>query len=232
MASSLDLQEQEQLDALKAFWRQYGNLITLALALGFAVVAGINGWTYWQKRQAEGAAARFDQLERAVQGGDALRAQAIFDDIRGNYGKTIYAANAGLLTAKLQVQKSQFDEALKSLAWVAESGGDREVQAMARLHAAAILMDKKQYPEALAQVDAAGKFDGNMGALVADRRGDVLMLSGKPEEARAAYQSAYAGLDVKLDYRQLIEAKLAAMGVAPKAVEAVTAASGASGAAR
>ncbi len=71
MASSLDLQEQEQLDSLKAFWRQYGNLITLALALGFAVVAGINGWNLWQRKQAENAAARVDQLEAAVQAGDA-----------------------------------------------------------------------------------------------------------------------------------------------------------------
>ena len=121
MASSLDLHEQEQLDSLKAFWRQYGNLITFALALGFAVVAGINGWNLWQGKQAENAAARVDQLEAAVQAGDATRAQAIFDDIRNNFARTSYAAQAGLSTAKLQVQKALPDDALKSLAWVADN---------------------------------------------------------------------------------------------------------------
>ncbi len=218
MASSLDLQEQEQLDSLKAFWRQYGNLITLALALGFAVVAGINGWNLWQRKQAENAAARVDQLEAAVQAGDAVRAQAIFDDIRSNFARTTYAAHAGLSTAKLQVQKAMPDEALKSLAWVADNATDPEIKILARLHAAGVLMDKKQYPEALAQLDAAGKAEGTMAALIGDRRGDVLSLSGKADDARVAYQAAHAAMDAKLEYRQILEAKLAAMGSSPKAV--------------
>ena len=228
MASSLDLQEQEQLDALKAFWRQYGNLITLALALAFAVVAGINGWNLWQRKQADNAAGRADQLEAAVQAGDAQRAQAIFDDIRTNFPRTAYAANAGLATAKLQVQKSLPDEALKSLAWVAENASDPELKVLARLHAAGVLMDKKQYPEALTQLDAAGKAEGTMAALIADRRGDVLALSGKADEARAAYQAAHAALDPKLDYRQILDAKLAAIGATPKADAAPGAAAAAS----
>ena len=229
MASSLDLQEQEQLDSLKAFWRQYGNLITFALALGFAVVAGINGWNLWQRKQAENAAGRFDQLETAVQAGDATRAQAIFDDIRNNFGRTAYAAQAGLATAKLQVQKALPDEALKSLAWVADNASDPETKVLARLHAAGVLMDKKQFAEALAQLDAAGKAEGTMAALLSDRRGDVLALSGKADEARAAYQAAYAAMDAKLEYRQIVEAKLVAIGGSTKATaSAQPAAAGAS----
>ena len=229
MASSLDLQEQEQLDSLKAFWRQYGNLITFALALGFAVVAGINGWNLWQRKQAENAAGRFDQLETAVQAGDATRAQAIFDDIRNNFGRTAYAAQAGLATAKLQVQKALPDEALKSLAWVADNASDPETKVLARLHAAGVLMDKKQFAEALAQLDAAGKAEGTMAALLSDRRGDVLALSGKADEARAAYQAAYAAMDAKLEYRQIVEAKLVAIGGSTKATAtAQPAAAGAS----
>ena len=63
------------------------------------------------RKQAENAAARVDQLEAAVQAGDAARAQAIFDDIRNNFARTAYAAQAGLSTAKLQVQKALPDEA-------------------------------------------------------------------------------------------------------------------------
>ena len=52
MATHLDLQEQEQVDALKAFWKQYGNLITWALVAALLVYAGITGWQWWQREQA------------------------------------------------------------------------------------------------------------------------------------------------------------------------------------
>ena len=71
MAQPLDLQEQEQLDALKTFWKSYGNLITWALIAALAVYAGLNGWKWWQRDQSAKAAAMFDQLELAAQGGDA-----------------------------------------------------------------------------------------------------------------------------------------------------------------
>ena len=51
MASPLDLQEQEQVDALKAFWKQYGNLITWTLTLVLAGFAAWNGWNWWQREQ-------------------------------------------------------------------------------------------------------------------------------------------------------------------------------------
>ncbi len=67
MATHLDLQEQEQIDALKAFWQQYGNLITWALVAALLVYAGINGWHWWQREQATKAGAMFDEFERALQ---------------------------------------------------------------------------------------------------------------------------------------------------------------------
>ena len=51
MATHLDLEEQEQIDALKAFWNQYGNLITWVLVIGSAPIAAWNGWNWWQREQ-------------------------------------------------------------------------------------------------------------------------------------------------------------------------------------
>src|SRR5262245_47642677 len=70
MATHLDLQEQEQVDALKAFWQQYGNLITWALVAALLVYSGITGWQYWQREQAGKAGAMFDELDRAANAGD------------------------------------------------------------------------------------------------------------------------------------------------------------------
>ena len=96
MAQPLDLQEQEQLDALKSFWKSYGNLITWALIAALAVYAGLNGWKWWQRDQSAKAAAMFDQLELAAQGGDAQRAGQIFSDLKERYPRTVFAEQAGL----------------------------------------------------------------------------------------------------------------------------------------
>ncbi len=218
MASPLDLQEQEQLDELKAFWRQYGNLVTWTLALALAVIAGFNGWNLWQRKQAEGAAVLFDQMQKAAQSKDAGRATTVFSDIKDRYGRTVYATHAGLVAAKVQAAAGQTDEALKSLAWIVDSSGDAEIKTMSRLHAAGLLMDKKLYDDALKQLDALGPVEGTFAALAADRRGDVLAAQGKADEARKAYETAMKGLDDKLDYRQLIDAKLAALGAAAPTV--------------
>ena len=215
MATQLDLQEQEQLDALKAFWTKYGNLVTWTLILVLGAFAAWNGWQYWQRDQAFKAGAMFDELERAVQAGDADKAGRVFADLKERFPATAYAQQGGLLAAKVQFDKGQADKAQGSLSWVADKASDDEMRSAARLRLAALQSAAKKYDEALKTLDAATA--PGFEALVADRRGDVLMAQGKPAEARAAYQSAYKAMGEKLDYRRLIEAKLTALGAAPDA---------------
>jgi predicted negative regulator of RcsB-dependent stress response len=215
MATQLDLQEQEQLDALKAFWKQYGNLITWLLIVLLGAYAGWNGWQYWQRDQGIKAGAMFDELDRSVQAGDAERSARVFKDLQDRYGRTIYAAQAGLLTARVQFDKGQADAARATLTWVAEKGADDGLKTVARLRLAGLLLDAKQPDEALKQLDAATA--PGFEALVADRRGDALLAKGQKDPARAAYELAFKGMDGRQDYRRLVEAKLTAMGAAPAA---------------
>ena len=81
MASNLDLQEQEQLDELKAFWKQYGNLITWTLTLALAGLAAFNGWNWWQREQGAKAAAMYDELDRAGLACNVEQAARVFGDL-------------------------------------------------------------------------------------------------------------------------------------------------------
>ena len=225
MATQLDLQEQEQLDALKAFWKQYGNLVTWLLVLLMGAYAAWNGWGWYQRDKAEKAGAVFDALNDAVRAGDADRAGRIFGDLKNGYAGTTFAEQGALLAAKVQYEKGQVDGAKASLGWAADNAAEEEYRTMARLRLAAVLAEAKQYDEALKQLDAAKA--AGFEALVADRRGDVLSAAGKKPEALAAYQAAWKAMDAKLEYRRLVEAKLTALGAAPE-----PAASAASGAAR
>jgi predicted negative regulator of RcsB-dependent stress response len=99
MAKQLDLQEQEQLDELKAFWKEHGNLITWVLVLALLAFAGWNGWRLWERTQAEAAAGLFEELDKAVLAGDATRVGRAFGDLKERYPRTAFAQQAGLIAA-------------------------------------------------------------------------------------------------------------------------------------
>jgi len=221
MATPLDLQEQEQLDALKSFWKQYGNLITWALVAALAVYAGLNTWKWWQRDQATKAEALFEQLDRAAQAGDAQRAGQVFNDLKERYPRTVFAEQGAALAARVQFDRGQIEAATASLNWLADNAGEEEYKTVARLRLAALLLQAKDYDAALKQLDAATA--PTFAALVADRRGDVLMAQGKPDEARTAYQVAWKGMDARLEYRRLIDAKLTALASPPQAASAAAA---------
>lgn len=218
MATQLDLQEQEQLDALKAFWNKNGNLITWVLILVLGAFAAWNAWQYYQRDQGLKAGAMFDELERAAVAGDADKAGRVSADLKERFPRTAFAQQGSLMAARSQFDKGQLDAAKASLTWVADNAAEDELRTIARLRLAGLQADAKQYDAALKLLDAATAT--GFEALVADRRGDVLMAQGKPAEARAAYQSAYKLMGDKLDYRRLIEAKLTALGAAVGAAAA------------
>jgi predicted negative regulator of RcsB-dependent stress response len=215
MATQLDLQEQEQLDALKAFWNKHGNLITWALVLVLGAFAAWNGWQYWQRDQGLKAGAMFDELERAALAGNADKAGRVFADLRERFPRTAFAQQGGLMASKAQFDKGQTDAARASLVWVAEHATEDEMRTIARLRLAGLQAQGKQYDEAMKTLDAATAV--GFEALVADRRGDVLAIQGKKDDARLAYLAAYKAMGEKVEYRRLIDAKLTALGAAPEA---------------
>lgn len=218
MATHLDLEEQEQLDAVKQFWKRYGNLVTWLLIAALLAYSGWTGWNWWQREQATQAGAMFDELDKAAQAADVDKVASVFGDLKSRYPKTAFAQQGGLLAAKVQAEKGQSEAAQATLDWVASNAGEAEYQTIARLRLAGLLLDNKKFDEALKQLDAATA--AGFEALVSDRRGDVLMAQGKAEDAKASYTKAWQAMDAKIEYRQLIEAKLAALGAAPSAIAA------------
>ncbi|KQW76376.1 tetratricopeptide repeat protein [Methylibium sp. Root1272] len=229
MATPLDLQEQEQLDSIKHFWKQYGNLITWVLIIALGGFAAFNGWQWMQRDRAVKASVLFDELDKAVTAGDTDKVARVLADMKERYGSTAFAGQAGLLAAKAQFEKGQNDAARASLEWVIGNASEKEYAVLARLRLAGVLLDEKKYDEALKALptDPPTSFAG----LAADRRGDILTAQGKADEARAAYQVAFDAMAPTLDYRRLVEAKLTALGAAPETpatVVTVPAAAGAS----
>lgn len=214
MANTLDLEEQEQLDQIRHFWKKYGNLISWVLIAVLGSYAAWNGYRYWQRDQAGKAAVLFDEVERAVSSGDAARVERSFADMKDKFSSTQYAQQAGLLAARSLQAQGKSDAARAALKWVAEGAPDMAYRDMARLRLSALLLDAGSNDEALAQL--ASPFTPAMAGLAADLRGDVLQAKGQKAEAVAAYQAAWLQLTDSADYRRLVEAKLNALGVDPQ----------------
>jgi len=209
----LDLQEQEQLDQIKHFWNTWGPLISGVLMVVLCGLVAWNGYLFWQNRQAQQAATLAEAVEAAAAAGDVSRAQQAFESLQSDYGSTAQAGQAGLLAAKVLADAGKWEEVKPILTWVAEKAADEGYRALARLRLAGVLLEEKAYDEALAQLSA--RFPESFTAMVADRKGDVLALQDKKAEAIEAYRSAwqaFEGLDARVQYRSLVEAKLNALG--------------------
>ena len=210
MANNFDLQEQEQLEELKHFWNKWGTPITWALVVIMGSFAAWNGYRLWLGRQAQQATALVEAVELAAQTGDMARVEQAFGDLQSGYGGTTQAGQAGLLAAKALADAGKWDAAKGVLTWVAEKSSDEGYVALARLRLAGVLMEQKAYDAAMAQL--SGSMPAEFAGVVADRKGDVLALLGKNQEAIAEYRRAYQAFGDSVEYRRLVEAKLNALG--------------------
>ncbi len=208
--SSLDLHEQEQVEALKSWWKENGKWVAGALLVGVLGYAGMYFWNQHQASQAIEAAKLYAEVVKQTASNDAKRIGDAADALVSRYGGSAYAPRAQLLAAQASLQARDIAHAKVQLQWVVEHASETGLRDTARLKLASVLLDEKKYDEALKQLDAAhpDSFTG----LYADLKGDVLSAQGKVAEARAAYQQAYDKTDAKSVYRNLIQLKMDGLG--------------------
>ena len=208
--AALDLQEQEQLEAFKAWWKDNGNLILGVLLVAVVAMGGWRGWHYYQGKQTAEAATLYQQFTEQLASNDAKRVNDAAAAVMDKYASTAYAPRAALIAAQVNEQSHDVARAKTQLQWVIERGHEDGLTDVARLRLAAVLLDEKNYADAMKQLETKhpASFDG----LYADLKGDVLSVQGKTEEAKTAYKLAYEKTDAKSPYRNLIQMKLDSMG--------------------
>jgi len=211
--AAYDLEEQEQLASLKAWWQENGNLVLTVVTLVLFALAAWQGWNYYQRNQAVQASGMYDAVQKAAQAGDLKLVRESAGAVMEHYPRTAYAAMAALVSAKAHFQAGDLKTAHAQLAWVAENAKDEGLQDIARLRLASVMLDEKAYDEALRALDA--KHGAAFDALFLASRGDVLVAQAKPGEARAAYKSALDKADPKdAALRASIQLRLDALGTA------------------
>ncbi len=209
--STYDLEEQEQLAALKAWWKENGGRIAGVAVLLAVALAAWQAWNWYQRSQAGQAAALYDTLQRAARGNDAKAARDAAGAILENFPRTTYAPLAALVSAKVQFQAGDRKTARAQLEWAVDHASAEEVQAIARLRLSSVLLDDGDAEGALKVL--AQKPRAEFEALFASQRGDILAAQGKKSEARAEFKQALDKADpANGGLREALRAKLDAIG--------------------
>ncbi len=209
--AALDLQEQEQLDTLKAWWKDNANWILATVLVAVVALGGWRGWHYYQNKQDNEAATLYQQFTEQLASNDVKRVNDAAAAVMDKYSATPYASRAALIAAQVNEMGKEPLRAKTQLQWVIEHASEDGLKSVAALRMASLQLDEKNFVGALKSLEIkhAASFD----ALYADLKGDVLAEQGKPADARAAYQLAYDKLDAKSAYRNLVQMKLDAFGV-------------------
>lgn len=216
--ATYDLQEQEQIDELKTWWRMYGNLVTGVLLAVAVALAGWQGWNWWQRKQSAEASAIYTALQQAAAGADAKRTRDLAGELIDKYSGTAYAGLGAMVSARAQAEGGDVKTARAQLTWAADNAKEDALRDVARLRLAALLADDKAYDDALKQLAIAP--GATLAPRYAELKGDVLAAQGKAAEARAAYESALAKIDalpreqqaMHGQYRDIVTAKLESTG--------------------
>ena len=208
---ALDLEEQEQVAELRAWWQQHGRAITTVIVAAALAFAGWQGWRIYQQNQATQAGAAFDTLVRAAEAADAKALRDAAGTLIENYPRTLYAAMGALVAARFYFDRNDAKSAKVNLQWVADNASADELRDIARVRLAAVLLDEKAYDEALKQLDAphAAAFEPQYAAL----KGDILVAQKKTDEARAAYKLALEKATRQdAAFRESVRMRLEALG--------------------
>jgi predicted negative regulator of RcsB-dependent stress response len=208
---ALDLEEQEQVAELQAWWKQHGNLIVAVIVAAALAVAGWQAWRWYARGQAAQASVLYEGLGKAAQAGDAKALRDAGGTLVESYPRTLYASMGALVAARFYFDRNDLKSAKAQLQWVIEHSPSDDFRDLARLRLAAVLLDEKAYDEALKALEAphAGAYDAQYAAM----QGDLLVAKNQAAGAREAYKVALekAGRQDNA-FRESVRMRLEALG--------------------
>jgi predicted negative regulator of RcsB-dependent stress response len=205
-----DLEEQDQIDAFKAFWKKYGNPLLTAVTVVLLAFAAYRGYNYLQEKKSLEAVGLYDQFREANAKNDLPKAKGFAGQIFEKYSDTAYSNMAAMLMAKMYFEGNDLKSAKATLQSVIDKGADDEYKHIARVRLAGVLLDEKAFDEGLKVLatDPPAKYVG----VFADRRADLLLAAGKPAEAKASYKIAVEKMDENSPLKRVVQLKLDSLG--------------------
>jgi predicted negative regulator of RcsB-dependent stress response len=197
--------EDEQVQAIKDWWKENGRAVIAGLVIGIGIIAGYRYWTKYQTTQSEQASIIYAQVVASTATANKEKAFEEGLNLITNYSGTPYAGLAALSLAKLALADADYATAATHLRWILDNDNDTGLQHVARLRLARVLAADNKPDLALSllnEPDTTG-----FTTLYQEVRGDILLQQGKQAEAAAEYNKALADLNMNPQRRRILEMK-------------------------
>lgn len=206
---ALDLEEQEQIDEIKAWWDKNGKSLTSLIIAILVTFSAWQAYQYWNNKKATEASDLFQTLMTTELSKTAeIKSQT--EKLIAQYNGTPYAGRAALLDAKAHYQAQDIDYASNQLKWAIANAKESSIQAMASIELAGILLEKKDYDGAKATLNAIK--DKGFSGLKDNLLGDIALSQGDTATAKASFKAALEMLDKNGRFYQLTKQKLDSLG--------------------
>jgi len=199
------LTEQEQIELLKSWIKQYSRVILLGVLL--AIVC-ISGWRFWQQRELKittRASRIYDEMLTARAQNDLSATTAQAQKLRTRYTKTIYGDLASLMLARDAISKKDYQNAIAPLSEVIKQSKVQGIRQIARLRLARVYLMLNQPEKSLHALEKVD--DKTFIGLIEEIRGDTYLLMKKNDLARASYKAALTSLPHADEIRPLLQMK-------------------------
>jgi predicted negative regulator of RcsB-dependent stress response len=208
--ATYDIEEQEKIDGIAAWWNKYGTAVTILLTAFLVTVGGMQAWKYYQQQQAQQAADLYVLLQQVKTSDDAAKINDAAQLLTEGFPSSGYASRAALIAAQADVVAGNNKRAIQNLQWIIDHAKETALHDLARLRIAGILLDEEKYDEALSILNA--QHGETFAGLYLDRKGDILVASNKISEARLSYQASIDKLSKNSNYHNIVQMKLDALG--------------------
>jgi predicted negative regulator of RcsB-dependent stress response len=207
---ALDLEEQEQVDEAKAWWKQHGNKVIWGVTLFLLATAGWRAWESWTRNQSAEASMLFDRAVQAASMNDLKSAKAAAAQIMENHASSAYSTPAAWLAGRINYESGDSKSARAQYEFALEHARDDGVRQLARLRLATLHFEEKDVPGAMKLLE--DPFDPAFQGLAEQLKGDLFAAQGKSAEARAAYKLALEKLGDKSSLKPLVEIRMDGLG--------------------
>ena len=198
--------EEEQVRALKDWFRQYGLFIVVGLIIGVGGVFGVRAWDAHKLQQAQQASAQYDGLTNTAKTADFPATKAAAEKLMSEFPASPYAVQAALSLAALAVDQGEAEVAKEKLQWVLNSDALPAMKDVARLRMARIVLNIDNDAETagtILSVDGSPEF----AVLYNELRGDVAVAQKDYAAAREQYDLALENWDEDLGSNDLLRMK-------------------------
>lgn len=189
--------EEEQVEAIKRWWEENGRNIIIALVVTLSLGFGWKAWQSNREEQALAASSIYQSMLEAFAdetGEDTDDARLLAAQLKSDFGNSTYARYAVLHLARLAVEEGKLAQAETELRWVvSKADKSSDLYQVAQLRLARVTAAQGDVDKALSVLDG-GTATPYAGAY-ALARGDILMASGRGDEARVAYAEVQSSFD-------------------------------------